>query len=107
MLEQEERGHVPLQIDGAARACLLDTGTNYSGLIRSEVERLGLEIRPAGLEVETSTDATVTADVGDSLRIDGVLLSDVVLLVLPDGQDVLEALGGYTVDFRNMAFTLE
>jgi hypothetical protein len=109
VLERDERGHVPLQVDGAARAYLLDTGANYSALIRSEAEGLGLEIRPADLEVGTSTDATVTVAVAvaDSLRIGGVLLSDVVFLVLPDealtfpglvirgivGFPVIEALG--------------
>jgi len=53
---------------------------------RSEAEDLGLEVRPAGLDVGTSTDLQVRADlaVADRVEVGGASLRHVVFLVLPD-----------------------
>lgn len=85
-LELVGRGHVPVTVDGSARDYPLDTGANLSVLIRSEAEALGLEVREAGVEVGTSTDLRVTADVAiaDRLEVGHLELRNVAFLVVPD-----------------------
>lgn len=108
-LSRLERGRVEVAIGDSVRHYAIDTGANFSVLIRSEAEALGLDVRPAGVEVGTSTDVVVTADVAVAERValGGIELRDVVFLVLPDamftfpgftirgilGFPVLEALG--------------
>ncbi|HXV61923.1 MAG TPA: retropepsin-like aspartic protease [Vicinamibacteria bacterium] len=89
--------HVPLQIGEAHRSYLLDTGANLSVLMRSEAEGLGLEIRPAGVEVGTSTDVKILADVAvaDFVTIGNVAYRHVVFLVLED--DHLSFPGGFRI----------
>ncbi len=101
---------VPVVVAGERRALIFDTGANFSVLMRSEAQALGLEIRPAGLEVATSTDAEVKADVAvvERLVLGATELRNVVFLVMPDellsfpdgfripgilGLPVIEALG--------------
>ena len=90
--------HITLAPDGQGGYCipvtvgtddpcyLLDSGANYSILIRSEAERLHLDIIPAGLEIGSSTDAKVTADVAVAplLLLGNLRYQDVVFLVVPD-----------------------
>jgi len=108
-LSRVERGHVQVTIGDSVRDYAIDTGANFSFLIESEAELLGLDVRPAGLDVGTSTDARVTANlaVADRMEIGGIELQNVVFLVFPDemftfpglvirgiiGFPVLEALG--------------
>lgn len=77
---------VPVLIADSSRAYVLDTGANLSGMMRSEAEALGLEIRPAGILVGSVTGHRVEADVAvvDRLRIGNVELANVVFIVLPD-----------------------
>ncbi len=79
-------GRAPVQIGDSTRAYLLDTGANFSVLSHSEVRALGLAVRPAGVQVGTSTGSRVRADVtvAPRVRVGGIELSDVVFLVLPD-----------------------
>jgi predicted aspartyl protease len=80
-------GHcVPVDIGGRSRCYILDSGANFSVLIRSEAERLGLTIRRAGMRVKGSTGADVSADVAVApvLRIGNLEFRDVVFLVFPD-----------------------
>jgi hypothetical protein len=81
-----ESGHVPVSVNGHRRSYLLDTGANLSALMRSEADSLGLTVRPAGIEVGTSTDVKVTADlaVADRVVIGGLTYAHVVFLILPD-----------------------
>jgi predicted aspartyl protease len=105
-----QKTHLVLTINGRQRDYAYDTGANYSFLIRSEAEALGLPVLDAGLEVGSSTDLRVRADVAvaDSLRVANIALRNVVFLVFPDemftfpdgfqirgvvGFPVLEALG--------------
>jgi hypothetical protein len=76
---------IPVTI-GVDPCYILDSGANYSTLIRSEAERLKLKIIPAGIEVGTSTGAVVKADVAvaPSLLLGNVQYDDVVFLVMPD-----------------------
>lgn len=50
-LPEVGRTHVELTIGDSVRGYAIDTGANFSVLIRSEAEGLGLEVREAGLEV--------------------------------------------------------
>ena len=85
-LLEVRRTHVELTIGDSVRDYAIDTGANFSVLIRSEAEGLGLEVREAGLEVGSSTDRRVTADlaVAERVRLGGIELRDVVFLVVPD-----------------------
>lgn len=77
---------VPVTL-GDGHACyILDSGANYSVLIRSEAERLRLEIRKAGIEVGSATGARVKADlaVAPVLKLGNLEYHDVVFLVMPD-----------------------
>lgn len=112
VLPEVGRTHVEVTIGDSVRDYAIDTGANFSVLIRSEAEGLGLEIREAGLVVGSSTERTVTADlaVADRVRLGGIELRDVVFLVVPDemltfpglvirglvGFPVVEALGEVT-----------
>ena len=72
---------------GEGRGCyILDSGANYSVLIRSEAERLGLDIRKAGIDVGSATGAKVKADlaVAPLLKLGNLEYHDVVFLVMPD-----------------------
>lgn len=82
---QWERGGREVTIDGTSATYGVDTGASFSVLIRSEAERLGLVVRPAGVEVGTEP-GVVTGDlaVADRLQIGGIELRNVVFLVLPD-----------------------
>lgn len=81
-----ERGHVPVQVNDSTKQYGIDTGANLSVVMRSEAEALGLRILPAGLDVGTSTDQRILADLGvaDRLTIGEVHYRDVVFLVLDD-----------------------
>jgi hypothetical protein len=77
---------VPLKIGDAKRRFSLDTGANFSVIMASEAKALGLTIRPAGVEVATSTGGRVVADVAvaKQMSIGKVDYSNVVFLVFPD-----------------------
>ena len=77
---------IPILFEKQRRCYILDSGANYSVLIRSEAAHLGLKVIPAGIKVGSSTDATVTADlaVAPILRIGNLEYHNVVFLVMPD-----------------------
>ncbi len=90
--------HIILAADGQGGYCIpvtvgkddpcyiLDSGANYSILIASEAQRLGLTVIPAGLEVGSSTATKVTADVAVAplVLLGNLEYHDVVFLVMPD-----------------------
>lgn len=97
----------------------LDTGANFSVLMRSEAQRAGLTIREVGLEVATSTGKRVPADVAVAERVTlgRAEFRNVVFLVFPDelltfpdgfrlpgliGFPVLEALGEIRLRVDNL-----
>lgn len=82
----DSMGRIPLRINGHERAFAVDTGANLSVLMRSEAHDLGLDIRTARVEVGTSTDVNMLADVAvaDSLAIGSAVLRNVVFLVFAD-----------------------
>lgn len=92
-----ERGRIPVRIGEARRRFVFDTGANYSVLMRSEAEALGLAIREAGVEVGTSTDLKVQADVAvaERVSIGNIDYRNVVFLVFPD--ELLTFEGGFTI----------
>lgn len=79
-------GRIPVTVGDSAREYVFDTGANLSTIMRSEAEGLGLDIRPAGLRVGTSTDAVITADVGiaNRLTIGSIDVRNAIFLVLAD-----------------------
>jgi len=89
--------HIILAQDGKLGYCIpvtvgvdpcytLDSGANYSTLMRSEAERLKLKIIPVGMQVTGSHGTPVSADVAvaPSLLLGNVQYDNVVFLVLPD-----------------------
>ena len=92
-----EHGRVPVQVNDSSRYYAFDTGANLSTLMRSEAATLDLRILPAGIELGTSTDRRVTADlaVADRLSIGSVHYQHVVFLVLDDS--LLTFPGGFRI----------
>lgn len=92
-----ERGRVPVQVNDSSRHYVFDTGANLSTIMRSEAEALGLRILAAGLDVGTSTDRMVVADLGvaDRLTIGQMHYGHVVFLVLDD--DLLTFPDGFRI----------
>lgn len=90
LLHPDSARHIPVQIGDSLRNDVrhygFDTGANLSVLMRSEAEVLGLQIRPVGLTVGSSTDASVETDiaVAPRLTIGHIVYQNVVFLVLPD-----------------------
>ncbi len=77
---------MPIEIGGKKKRFALDTGANFSVIMRSEAEKLGLAIRPADLKVSTSTTKEVLADVAvaEEMVIGKMRYQNVVFLVFPD-----------------------
>ena len=88
---------VPLKIGDEKRQFSLDTGANFSVIMASEAKALGLTIRPAGVEVATSTARKVLADVAvaPQMSIGKVDYTNVVFLVFPD--ELLTFPGGHRI----------
>jgi hypothetical protein len=81
-----EAGRIPVVMGDSVRSYIFDTGANLSTMMRSEAAALGLELRKTGIEVGTSTDIRVTADLAvvGRLTIGGLEYRNVVFLVLDD-----------------------
>ncbi len=77
---------VPLKIEGQKVEFALDTGANFSVIMRSQAEKLGLRIRPVDLIISTSTTKKVLGDVAvaGSVEIGKIRFQNVVFLVFPD-----------------------
>lgn len=80
------QGRIPVELNRQSRNYIFDTGANLSTIMHSEAVALGLDIRPAGIRVGTSTDVMVTADIGVArqLTIGDMEFGNVVFLVMPD-----------------------
>lgn len=92
-----EQGHIPVQVNDSLRHWVFDTGANISTVMRSEATALGMRIIPAAIDVGTSTERRVTADlaVADRLTIGGLRWRHVVFLVLDDS--LLTFPGGFRI----------
>lgn len=77
---------VPLKVEDQKVDFALDTGANFSVIMRSEAEKLGLRIRPVDLLISTSTARKVLGDVAvaGSVEIGKIRYQNVVFLVFPD-----------------------
>jgi hypothetical protein len=86
LLTLEPAGHLPIEIAGFSRRFAFDTGANFSVLMRSEAQALGLPVKEVGIDVGTSTDVKVAADVAvaDQVVIGNIAYRHVVFLVFPD-----------------------
>jgi hypothetical protein len=98
LLDYGTDGRIAVRIQDVDYRIPFDTGANLSLLMRSEVDRLGLEVRPAAIEVGTFTDMKVYADlaVADRVEIGGLEYRNVVLLVVPD--ELLTFPGGHVIE---------
>lgn len=76
----------PLRIDQHERCLAFDTGANFSVLIRSEAEALGLRLRSSNVHVGNGAGGEVLSDIAvvPELQIGAMTLHHVVFLVLPD-----------------------
>jgi len=94
---QFDHGNIPVQVNDSARSFGFDTGANISTIMRSEAIATGLRILPAGIDVGTSTDKHITADLGvaDRVTIGNVHFRNVIFLVLDDS--LLTFPGGYRI----------
>jgi aspartyl protease len=92
-----EDGRIPVQINDSLRHYVFDTGANLSTIMRSEAVALALRLYPAGIDVGTSTDRRVTADlaVADRLELGPFVYRHVVFLVLDDS--LLTFPGGFRI----------
>lgn len=104
ILRPDDRGRVRVTVGDSVRDYALDTGANISVLIRSEAEALGLRIREADLDLGSSTDLRIRADlaVADRVSLGGLELRNVVFLVVPDevftfGDFVIRGLVGFSI----------
>jgi predicted aspartyl protease len=81
-----DAGRVPVQVNDSSRRYILDTGANLSTMMRSEARTLGLPVHRAGIEMGTSTDRRVTADLAvvDRLTVGHTEFRHVVFLVVED-----------------------
>lgn len=94
---QLKAGRAPVQINDSSRYYVFDTGANLSTIMRSEAVALGLAFHPSSIDVGTSTDKRVAADlaVADRLVLGGTELRHVVFLVLDDS--LLTFPGGFHI----------
>jgi predicted aspartyl protease len=90
-------GRIPVSVNDSSRRYVFDTGANLSTIMRSEAQALGLRILPVGIDVGSSTDRRVTADlaVADRLSIGAMEFRNVVFLVLDD--ELLTFPGGFRI----------
>lgn len=81
-----EQGLIPVRVNDSLRHYGFDTGANLSTMMRSEARALGLRLYPAGIDVGSSTDRRVMADlaVADRLTLGRATYRHVVFLVLDD-----------------------
>lgn len=77
---------VPVEVNGQAGEWIFDTGANLTTVSESEAARMGLAPRDSGTYVKGSTEKKnpLRLAVARDLRFGSALLSNVVLLVLPD-----------------------
>jgi predicted aspartyl protease len=79
-------GTIIAKVDNASVRMTVDTGANLSALSRSAAHDAGLHISPIRYQVRSATNRTIRADlaVGDLRLSDGIRISNVLFLVLPD-----------------------
>jgi len=97
-------GHVT--IDGRLQPAVLDTGANFSVIVRSKADSLGLRLLPPTVTIASPTAAATPARlaIADRLVIGGAVFRNVVFIVFPDealtfaeGRYKIEAILGFPV----------
>lgn len=85
-------------VNGAPQEAVLDTGANYSTIMASVAQQLGLRMLEGGISVGASGNDAVGGQIAiaDSMSFAGADFTDVVFIVLPD-QDLSFADGAYTI----------
>ncbi|RWX12880.1 hypothetical protein EHI45_16385 [Rhizobium leguminosarum] len=106
-----EAGTLPIRRDAAGLArvtvglnngdheVVIDTGAGFSTITRSLAERLGVVLLPDEIEVASGSLDSVKARAGvlETLHFGNVVISNVVLIVVPD-EALTFAGGAYTID---------
>ena len=78
--------NIPVSINNENLDFVFDTGANFSVIVESLANSLGMKLIDAKVKVGTATDIKVDAKISvcDELKIDNITLNNVVFLVLPD-----------------------
>ena len=79
-------GYIPLRVNGRDARLGLDTGANYSFIIRSLAEKVNMRIIDVNVDVQNVAGQVVLADVGvaEKLAIGHAVLQHVIFLVFDD-----------------------
>jgi len=78
--------NIPVSINSKNLDFIFDTGANFSVVVESLANSLGMKLIDTKVKVGTATDIKVDAKISfcDELKIDNITLNNVVFLVLPD-----------------------
>ena len=78
--------NIPVSINSENLDFVFDTGANFSVVVESLANSLGMKLIDTKVKVGTATDIKVDAKISfcDELKIDNITLNNVVFLVLPD-----------------------
>ena len=85
-IEFLEGGYIPLRINGRDAKLGLDTGANYSFIMRSLAEKIGMRIIDADVDVHNVAGQIILADLGvaEEMEIGHIELRNVVFFVFDD-----------------------
>ena len=85
-IELLDGGYIPLLVNGQEVRLGLDTGANYSFIMRSVAEKINMRIIDADVNVDNVAGQIVLADVGvaEEMEIGHAVLQNVIFLVFDD-----------------------
>lgn len=85
-IELLDGGYIPLRVNGQDMRLGLDTGANYSFIMRSIAEKVNMRIIDADVNVDNVAGQIVLADLGVAaeLEIEHTVLQNVIFLVFDD-----------------------
>lgn len=91
--------NIKVSINNIEEDFIFDTGANFSTVSNSFAKKLGMNFLQGNVEVGTSTDMKVNAELAfvDSLRIGNIIFTNAMFLVLPD-KDLTFADGAYVIN---------
>ena len=85
-IELLDGGYIPLRVNGQEVRLGLDTGANYSFIMRSLAEKVHMQIINANVDIHNVAGRVVLADVGvaEEMEIGHAVLQNVIFLVFDD-----------------------